>query len=91
MAVRLTLDKAGRIVLPKPVRDELQLEPGDTLDLETCGDQITLKPARGCGRLRKKQGLWVFHSDEPLTEEIVERTAQEIRRERDERLWGKRS
>ncbi len=26
---RLTLDKAGRVVLPKPVRDELQLSPGD--------------------------------------------------------------
>jgi hypothetical protein len=33
----------------------------------------------------------VFRSEEPLTEEIVERTAREIRRERDERIWGKRS
>ena len=43
------------------------------------------------GRLRKKDGVWVFRSEEPLTEEIVERTAREIRRERDERIWGKRS
>lgn len=91
MVSRLTLDKAGRIVLPKPVRDELQLQAGDTLELESCGDTITLRPARGNGRLRKKHGVWVFRSEEPLTEEIVERTAREIRRERDERIWGKRS
>jgi AbrB family looped-hinge helix DNA binding protein len=91
MASRLTLDKAGRIVLPKPVRDELQLQPGDTLELETYGEKITLTPARASGRLRKKDGVWVFRCEEPLTEEIVERTAREIRRERDERIWGKRS
>jgi AbrB family looped-hinge helix DNA binding protein len=91
MIGRLTLDKAGRIVLPKPVRDELQLEAGDTLELESSGDKITLRPARGNAQLRKKHGVWVFRSGEPLTEETVERTAREIRRERDERIWGKRS
>jgi len=91
MVGRITLDKAGRIVLPKPVRDELQLEAGDTLELETSGDKITLRPARGNTHLRKKHGVWVFRSGEPLTEETVERTAREIRRERDDRIWGKGS
>jgi AbrB family looped-hinge helix DNA binding protein len=35
MTSRLTVDKAGRVVLPKPVRDELQLSPGDSLELES--------------------------------------------------------
>jgi AbrB family looped-hinge helix DNA binding protein len=26
--MRLTIDKAGRVVVPKPLRDELCLEPG---------------------------------------------------------------
>jgi AbrB family looped-hinge helix DNA binding protein len=91
MVSRLTLDKAGRIVVPKPVRDELQLEPGDTLELESSGDKIILRPARGNGQLRKKHGVWVFRSDEPLTEEVVEQTARKIRKERDERIWGKRT
>jgi AbrB family looped-hinge helix DNA binding protein len=30
MTSKLTLDKAGRVVLPKPLRDRLQLVPGDT-------------------------------------------------------------
>ena len=33
MHSRLTLDKAGRIVIPKPLREELgRIEPGDTLE-----------------------------------------------------------
>ena len=47
MTTILTLDKAGRVVLPKPLRDELELAAGDTLELESRGEQITLRPVRG--------------------------------------------
>ena len=91
MARQLTLDKAGRIVLPKPIRDELHLEAGDTLEVESSHDKITLRPVRSSGQLVRKRGVWVFQSGEPLTEEIVEETARKIRRERDDRIWGGRS
>ena len=57
MTIRVTLDKAGRIVLPKPLRQELQLAPGDILEAETSGEQITLSPLRGTSGLRKKHGV----------------------------------
>jgi AbrB family looped-hinge helix DNA binding protein len=38
MTTKLTLDKAGRVVIPKPLRDELNLEPGDALQLEAEGE-----------------------------------------------------
>jgi AbrB family looped-hinge helix DNA binding protein len=41
MATELTLDKLGRIVLPKPVREKLQLAAGDQLELESLDDRIT--------------------------------------------------
>ena len=63
MATRLTLDKAGRVVLPKPLRDQLQLAPGDTLQLETDGDHITLRPVRPKVMLKKELGVWVFQGD----------------------------
>jgi AbrB family looped-hinge helix DNA binding protein len=83
MVGRVTLDKAGRVVLPKPMRDELHLEPGDALEIETTGEEITLHPLRGQAQLRKKQGVWVFRSGEPLSASEVERVVHQVRRERE--------
>jgi AbrB family looped-hinge helix DNA binding protein len=83
MPIQLTVDKAGRVVLPKPVRDELQLSAGDRLELESSEQQIILRPVRGTGSLRKKCGIWVFSSGEPLSAKTVNDTLTEIRRERD--------
>src|SRR6266851_6162720 len=88
MNAKLTLDKAGRIVLPKPVRDKLQLAPGDELELESLDDLITLRPLRGTAQLRKKRGVWVFHCGEPLSAATVEETVAQVRRERDQQNLG---
>jgi AbrB family looped-hinge helix DNA binding protein len=89
MTVRLTLDKTGRIVLPKPLRQELELAPGDTLEAETSGEQITLRPVRGNAPLRKKHGIWVYRAGEPLSNALVQETLRQVRRERDEENLGK--
>jgi AbrB family looped-hinge helix DNA binding protein len=89
MNANLTIDKAGRIVLPKPVRDKLQILPGDQLKMETDDDRIVLRPARGSAQLRKKHGIWVYHSDEPLTAAAVRETLEQVRRERDQQNLGK--
>jgi AbrB family looped-hinge helix DNA binding protein len=89
MNTTLTIDKAGRVVLPKPVRDALQISPGDSLELESSEDHIILRPARGTGRVYKKQGMWVFDSGEPLSADIVNRTRRQVRAERDLRNLGK--
>ena len=46
MTTKLTFDKAGRVMIPKPLRQELRLGPGDTLQLDSEGEQITLRPMR---------------------------------------------
>ncbi len=89
MTVKVTLDKAGRIVLPKPLREELHLEPGDTLEAETSDEQITLSPLRGTAGLRKKHGVWVYSAGEPLSDAVVQETLRQVRRERDEENLGK--
>ena len=85
---KLKVDKAGRIVLPKPVREKLQLAPGDELELESQDDRITLRPLRGTAQLRKKRGVWVFHCGEPLSASTVEETLDQVLRERDDRNLG---
>ena len=89
MITTLTIDKAGRVVLPKPVRDSLQISPGDSLELESSEDQIILRPARGQGRIYKKQGMWVFDSGQPLTADVVTQTIRRVRAERDRHNLGK--
>ena len=90
MTAKLQLDKAGRIVLPKPVRDGLQLAPGDTLELETSGEQITLRPLRGNAALHRKRGVWVYKAGDPLLEPTVRETLEQVRRERDLEVRGKK-
>ena len=89
MAARVHIDKAGRIVLPKPLRTDLQLAAGDALEVQTSGEQITLRPVRENGPLHKKDGVWVYRAGEPLSAAAVEKTVREVRREREERAGGK--
>lgn len=90
MNTKLTLDKTGRIVLPKPLRDEMELVPGDTLELESSGEEITLRPVRGSVPLRRKHGIWVYRVGESLTDSVVQKTVGQARREREEQILGKK-
>ncbi|HEX3747093.1 MAG TPA: AbrB/MazE/SpoVT family DNA-binding domain-containing protein [Bryobacteraceae bacterium] len=83
MTARLTIDRAGRIVIPKPLREELHLEAGDALEMESAVEQITLRPVRGAGPLTKEEGVWVFHAGQPLPASATDEMLQQIREERD--------
>jgi AbrB family looped-hinge helix DNA binding protein len=89
MSTRLTIDKAGRVVIPKPLREELHLEPGDVLEVESAGEQITLRPVRGTGPLTKEHGVWVFHAGQPLPASATDDMLRQIREERDMVNLGK--
>jgi AbrB family looped-hinge helix DNA binding protein len=82
MNTTLTVDKAGRVVLPKPVRDELQLAAGDSLDLESSGDRIVLRPVRGTAGMRQKKGIWVFRTGQPISAASINETIDQLREER---------
>ncbi len=83
MNSRLIIDKAGRIVIPKPLRKALHLDPGDTLELESAGEQIILRPLRGTGPLTKEHGVWVFLTGKLLPASATDGLLQKIREERD--------
>ena len=90
MNTRLTIDKAGRIVIPKPLREELHLEPGDDLELESAGEEITLRPVRGTGPLTQEHGVWVFRThgtpgqaDQRMAASTTEEMLRQIREDRD--------
>jgi AbrB family looped-hinge helix DNA binding protein len=83
MNSRLIMDKAGRVVIPKALRDELHLEEGDALDIEVSGERITLRPHRGSGPLAKEQGVWVLRTGQPLLASTTDDVLQRIREGRD--------
>ncbi|MFM2125745.1 MAG: hypothetical protein RL328_2196, partial [Acidobacteriota bacterium] len=60
MRIELTLDGAGRVSIPKSVREELNLTPGDKLGCELHDGELTLLPIRKKAGLKKKKGMWVF-------------------------------
>jgi AbrB family looped-hinge helix DNA binding protein len=84
----VTLDKAGRVVIPKTLRDELHLEPGDALELETDGDRVTLRPLHSATPLRKERGVWVFHGRNKLSMAEADKLVHEARQQRDHKSLG---
>jgi AbrB family looped-hinge helix DNA binding protein len=88
MKTRLMIDKAGRVVIPRPLRKELHLEPGDSLEMESAGEQITLRPVRGTRPLMKEHGVWVFRAGECLPSSATDETIRRIREERDSANLG---
>ena len=58
--MQTTIDRFGRIVLPKKLRDDFNLEPGSQIQIEESGQKIILKPIHCEPNLRLKDGVLVF-------------------------------
>lgn len=55
-----TIDRFGRVVIPKDVREHLDLDPGSVLVVEMHDHEIHLKPARAQPDVVVKDGVLVF-------------------------------
>jgi AbrB family looped-hinge helix DNA binding protein len=87
MNATLSIDRAGRLVLPKPVRQQLQIEPGESLEMESFDDHIVLRPVRATATAYKKRGIWVFRTG-PLKASVVDETIRRVRKERERQILG---
>lgn len=68
-----TIDAAGRIVVPKSLRDALGLVPGTTLDVSSYGAGLTLVPRGRTAHLVDENGSLVADTegDRIVTDEDV--------------------
>ena len=58
----VAIDKVGRVVLPKSVRQQLSIQPGEKMKVSVHGDSITLTTSTAqTGLIRKGKAL-VFAS-----------------------------
>ena len=78
--MQLTIDKFGRILLPKILRDDFDLTAGTLLEIEEKADQIVLKPVREKPAVVRKKGILVY------TGKPVGRIEDTINQERENRL-----
>ena len=81
--MRTTIDKAGRIVVPKAMRDELGLNGGTEVEIMLADGRIEIAPIPTPVRLVRRHGRLVAVPDRempPLTAEMVRETLEKIRR-----------
>ena len=77
----IQMDAAGRVVLPKPLRAQFNLLPGDRLRLSVEGNSFKLEPTNGGGALVRKGSVLVFTGAfaEPITTAKVNDLLQQDR------------
>jgi AbrB family looped-hinge helix DNA binding protein len=83
--MRTTIDAAGRLVIPKQIREQAGLRPGMPLEISYRDGAIEIEPAPMPVRLVRKGHLTVAvpAGDVPtLTADQVERAREQIRGER---------
>ena len=56
----ITIDRAGRLVIPKSIRDEMNIVPGTELEIDADGNEIRLRLTGTESRLIRKSGVLVF-------------------------------
>jgi AbrB family looped-hinge helix DNA binding protein len=88
MNTTVEMDKAGRVVLPKKVRDALHLRAGQRLTLEYTEDTISLSTERPGRGLYRKNGWLVWDPGVPVDAEMVEKLIEEDRAGRRHLLTG---
>ncbi|MFL6289293.1 MAG: AbrB/MazE/SpoVT family DNA-binding domain-containing protein [Thermoanaerobaculia bacterium] len=85
-AIQTTIDSAGRIVVPKTVREEAGILPGMSLRVTAREGRIEIEPIPRQVRIVQKGPLRIavpVEEGPPLTEATVEQVRREMR-ERDE-------
>jgi AbrB family looped-hinge helix DNA binding protein len=65
------VDQAGRIVLPKAIRDALGLLPGTRVDISPYGAGAQIVPAGRTARLVEENGVLVAAGETPVDDDVV--------------------
>ena len=66
----VTIDRLGRIVVPKAVRERLHLVPGTSLELTADSGGIRIVPVNSEPALVRKRGVLIHHGTETIDLDI---------------------
>lgn len=73
--MRTTIDGAGRVVIPKPLRDELGLRGGEEIEVTVRDGRVEIEPAPTPMKLVRRKGALVAEPEVSLPQ----LTAAEVR------------
>jgi AbrB family looped-hinge helix DNA binding protein len=69
--MKTVVDSVGRVVVPKPLRDALGLQPGTEVEISRYGAGLQLLPAGRTARLVLEEGVLVATGDTRIDDETV--------------------
>lgn len=82
--MNLKIDSAGRLILPKRIRDRFRLSAGSVLELEEHPGELVLRPKEQTPAVVQRNGRWVYVGEVPDGydwDNMVERDREERDRE----------
>lgn len=83
MSTTVEIDQAGRLVVPKKLRDALHLLPGTRVSLRLQGESIVLKPDMTSANAYQKKGLWVYHASDSVSADDIRHYLEQGRNDRE--------
>ena len=85
-ATSTTIDSAGRLVIPKPIREQAGFTSGMALEIRCRDGRVEIEPAPRQIRVVQRGRVYVaapLSSSEPLTSELVRETQDSLRARHD--------
>ena len=90
--MKTTIDHAGRVVIPKAVREAANLAAGAELEIRVVGDRIEIEPVPLKVKFVRRGGFTIAvaeHAQRKLTDVEVESVRQALQKEREDTHRGK--
>ena len=69
--MKTSMDSAGRVVVPKPLRDALGLTAGSTVDISRYGAGLQLVPTGRTARLVDESGVLIATGQTAVDDDVV--------------------
>jgi len=86
MSITITVGKAGRLVVPKAIRDSLGLHEGSRLELEVLGGKLQAAPQADPVSIELKGGFPVIKGGAAMKRGDIVKAIKADRDSRDERV-----
>ena len=69
--MKVAIDSAGRVLIPKALRQQFGFEPGSSVDVTPFGPGVAITPAAPTAKLRREGRFLVADTADELTDEAM--------------------